>query len=278
MSGDSSKILAFNYFGSKFTHVENLIINFPSHLHFVDVFCGSMTVILNKKKSRIDTANDINGDVINFFKVLREQPQQLIDLLQLTPVSREEFNNAWDVENCSDLERARRFYVRSRQSLYGLGTQEKNKGWHSAVSNSRCHLGENVSRWLSGVSNLKNIVERLREIQIENRDYKQIINQFDDATTFFYLDPPYLPESRSAGDDYKHDFSKEQHHELSYLLHLIKGKAMISGYDCQTMKELYSDWRQVDFPIKRNNIRKTKVVESIWMNYSPENITQKRLF
>jgi len=113
MSGDRKKLIAINYFGSKFSLVNQLIPYFPEHNHFVDLFCGSLSVTLNKPISKIETANDINGEIINFFKVLRESPDRLIELLKLTPISRKEFNESWD-RNCDNTERARRFFIRSR--------------------------------------------------------------------------------------------------------------------------------------------------------------------
>lgn len=82
---------------------------------------GSLAVSLNKQASQIDTANDINGDVVNFFKVLREKPEELISSLLLTPIAREEFNASWHMDGCSELEKARKFYVRIRQSFCGMG-------------------------------------------------------------------------------------------------------------------------------------------------------------
>ena len=277
MSGNPSKLIAFNYFGSKFSHVENLLAHFPKHFHFVDVFCGSMAVTLNKKASKIDTANDKHGEIINFFRVLRDQPQQLIEQLLLTPVSREEFNLSWKTEGCSDLEKARRYYVRARQSFHGLGAQSKNKGWHLAIESSRCNVSETVSRWINGVDKLWLIINRLREIQIENRDFADIIEVLDKPATFFYCDPPYPKDSRGSFGDYMHEFTIEQHQNLADILHNIKGKAMISGYDCPTMRRLYGDWRYIAFDIKHNNLRYKQVHEYIWMNYPPEVEQQGKL-
>lgn len=278
MSGNSSKLIAFNYFGSKFSHVENLKKHFPNHFHFVDVFCGSMAVTLNKKPSKVDTANDINSLITTFFRVLREQPEKLIDQLMLTPVSREEFNKSWHMEGCTDMEIARRFYVRARQSFHGLGAQSKNKGWHLAINSSRCNFSETVSRWLNGVDKLRLIINRLREIQIENRDYKDLISVLDYPETFFYLDPPYPKDSRGSFGDYMFEFTLQQHEELAVILHGIKGKAMISGYDYPTMRRLYGDWRSVSFDVKHNNLRYKQVQEFIWMNYEPDKEVQMIMF
>ena len=269
MSGNVKKLIAINYFGGKFTWVDWLLKYFPEHIHFIDVFCGSMAVTLNKRYSQIDTANDINSEVINFFKVLRDQPNQLLTLLSLTPVSREEYNLSWDVVDVDEVERARRFYVRVRQSFYGLGIQKKNKGWHCVKTISRSNFGETVSKWHNAIEKLSPVIDKLTHIQIENKCFRDLIPVMDFKGAFFYCDPPYPEECRKSKNDYKHDFKDSDHRDLAQILNSIEGKAMISSYDCDLMQELYGNWYQIDFPVKKNNIRSGEVKESIWMNYDP---------
>lgn len=268
MSGNKNKLIAFNYFGGKFTWVDQLITYFPAHVHFVDVFCGSLAVTLNKPYSRIDTANDINSEVINFFKVLRNKPEELIMLLSLTPVSREEYNNAWVIGGGLDeIEAARRFYVRVRQSFYGLGIQRKNKGWQMSSKNSGCKHGETVNKWHNALEKLWDIVERLTHVQLENAHYRDLMPKLNHETTFFYLDPPYPEESRKSKNDYRFDFTIQDHEELAALANSTKSKVMISGYNCDLMQHLYKGWEMVEFKTKKNNIRSGMVQECIWMNY-----------
>ena len=133
MSGNRNKKIAFNYFGGKFTWIEYLYANFPAGFtHLVDLFAGSMVVSLNYHGNVIRTANEINGEITNFFTQLRDHEEELVRALLLTPYSEAEFDNSWITEDAalSDLEKARRFYVRVRQSFFGLGAQRQNKGWH----------------------------------------------------------------------------------------------------------------------------------------------------
>jgi DNA adenine methylase len=270
MSGDSKKRIAFNYFGSKFTFCERIVQYFPDHFHYVDLFCGSLVLTLNKPKSKIETANDINGEIINFFGVLRDQTELLIDKLRLTPMSREEFNLSWHMEGCDEIERARRFYVRCRQSFGGMGAQRKNKGWHVAITQSRSNLAYTVSRWNNGVEKLWELVGRLREIQYENRDFEEVIKLFDDERTFFYCDPPYPRDCRGSYGDYKYEFTVEDHERLADLLNKVKGKVMISSYESPTMKRLYKGWEAVSLGHKFNNLRaEGQMDEIIFMNYQP---------
>jgi DNA adenine methylase len=281
MSGDSKKLIAINYFGSKFTFADEIISYFPEHDHFIDVFAGSFAVILNKEYSKIDTANDINGDVTNFFSVLRDYRDELIQSLQLTPVSRDEFKTAWNIlEDDDNIERARKFFIRARQSIYGLGSQHQNKGWIGVKSMSRTHHAYGVSKWLNSIEKLPEIAEKLSKIQIECQDFSKIIKVLDYKNAFFYCDPPYPHESRSGNNDYKHELSDDRHMELSELLYDIHGKAMISSYECNLMHDLYESkgWQKIKLKTKRNNIRNQAVQEVIYINYPvPEKIIQGKL-
>lgn len=272
MSGNTKKIIAFNYFGGKFTWIDNLYENFPkSFNHLAEVFGGSGVVSLNYKKKAIITVNEINSDITNFFEVLRERPEELITKLLLTPCSKAEFENCWQYTP-EPIENARRFYVRIRQSFFGLGAQKKNKGWHMAVKHLNANRGETVSKWNNAVDKLMEVANVLREnIQITNYDFKTFITKVDTDKTFFFQDPPYLPDVRASYHDYKFEFSTNDHIDLADINKTIKGKVMISGYESELYdKELYKDWRKVKFPVKKNNIRSGEVQEVIWMNYDEE--------
>lgn len=268
MSGDNSKIIAFNYFGGKFTWLEYLYKYFPDNFtHLIDLFAGSMVVSLNYNGKVIKTANEINADITNFFAVLRDHEPELIRLLLLTPCSELEYNNSWG-PSADKIEQARRFYVRVRQSFFGLGAQRKNKGWHMAKKHVNAQGGETVSRWNNAIEKLHEVAEVIRSnFQILNLDYAACIDKIDFPEAFFYVDPPYPLECRASSNDYKFEFSNDQHRELAKRLHSIEGKAMISSYDCPLMQELYGDWTMIKFPSKKNNIRSGKVQEVVWVNY-----------
>lgn len=272
MSGNKEKIIAFNYFGGKFTWLDHLYSEFPDNFtHLIDLFGGSFVVSLNYKGNVIKTANELNNDITNFFEVLRNQTEDLVTLLSLTPVSKSEYDNCWE-PSADKLEQARRFYVRVRQSFFGLGAQRRNKGWHMAKTKVNAKGGETLSKWNNSIDKLYEVALIIREnFQITPFDYATCIDKTDFQGAFFYCDPPYTKRSRASFNDYKYEFTDEDHIQLSEKLHSIKGKAMISGYDCSLMNELYHDWRKVKFPIKKNNIRSGEVQEVIWMNYQNTN-------
>jgi DNA adenine methylase len=270
-----NRVVAFNYFGGKTTICKEIEELMPPHRHYVEVFGGSMAVALNKRPAPITTVNDVNGEVINFFRVLRERPAELAMALALTPVSRAEYAEAWEkVEN--DLERARRFYTRIRQSFYGLGAGKKSKGWHFVKTIYYSLLPENVNKWRNGIEGLLQIAEIISAWQIECLDFRKLISVIDFEEAFFYCDPPYPKEARSSFNDYANEMSNQDHEELATALHSIKGLAMVSGYECPLMEELYAGWYKHLFRPTRGNIRNAERQECVWMNYNPKFI-QKQL-
>lgn len=270
MSGDKNKIIAFNYFGGKFSWLNELYSCFPHDFtHLCELFGGSMAVSLNYRGRCVKTVNEINSDVTNFFEVLRNHEPELIRLLLLTPCSELEYNNCWEVSE-DKIEQARRFYVRVRQSFFGLGAQRKNKGWHMAKQHYNAQGGETVSRWNNAIEKLHEVADVIRSnFQIINGDYCACIDRLDFPKIFFYADPPYPLECRNSRDDYKYEFSDDDHRRLAEKLHSVEGYAMVSGYDCDLMNTLYGDWSKVMFRKKMNNIRSSEVQEVVWMNYDP---------
>lgn len=266
-----SGIIAFNYFGGKATWIDELEYYFPKHDHFVDVFCGSMSVTLNKRPSKLDTANDIDSSIFNFFKVLREKPEQLIEQLKHTIVSRQEYTEAWPVyeADMSDLEHARRFFVRCRMSYQGTGLKE-HTGFNACVTSSEKGKSKNVNKYYSAVSKLPEVIKKLQLIQIENLDYKILIEKYDRPGTFFYCDPPYELRQRNYKKWYSHEFSDEDHGELSDILNNVQGKVMISGYESDMYHDLFKDWYFTKLPERNHSVKNKPQVECIWTNYDPD--------
>jgi len=275
MSGNKNKLIAFNYFGGKFTWTNYLYSNFPTDFtHLVDLFAGSFVVSLNYNGKVIKTANEINSDITNFFEVLRNNESDLIRLLLLTPCSEPEYLSCWDKSD-DKIEQARRFYVRVRQSFYGLGAQRKNKSWHLAKRHVNASGGETVSKWNNAIEKLHDVADEIRSnFQIINGNYLDCIDRLDHSKAFFYADPPYPEESRKSKNDYKFEFSDDDHRALAEKLHNIEGLAMVSGYDCDLMNNLYGDFFKTKFPVKKNNIRSGEVQEVVWTNYNPSECNQ----
>src|SRR5205809_5837873 len=230
----SRKLIAFGWYGGKYSHLDWLLPLLPTCHHYVEPFAGSAAVLLNREPSPVETYNDIDGEVTNFFRVLRDQKERLVEQIGLTPFSREEFYRALSEENvASDIERARRFFVRARQVRTGLAQTASLGRWANCKNTSRSGMSGVVSRWLGSVDMLPVIAERLLRVQIENRPAMEIISLYDDKKTLFYCDPPYPHEARGDSKAYGFEMTDKEHEQLAGLLTKVRGSVAISGYRCE---------------------------------------------
>ncbi len=269
--------IAFGWYGGKYSHLNWLLPFLPQATHYCEPFGGSAAVILNRDPARVETYNDIDGELTNFFRVLREQKEALIEAIGLTPFSREELRIAVSepTEPLNDLERARRFFVRARQVRTGLAQTASEGRWAHCILTSRAGMAGAVSRWLGSVDGLSEIAQRLLRIQIENAPAIEVIQRYDTPETLFYCDPPYVHEARTDSNAYAYEMNNAQHRQLADVLHQVKGKVALSGYHSPLMDELYGDWQQIEAPAKKAhstntqpNNRKRDRVERLWINYT----------
>lgn len=263
------KVLAFGWYGGKYSHLEWLLPLLPSCHHYCEPFGGSAAVLLNRAPSPVETFNDIDGEVVNFFRVLRDHTERLLKAIALTPFSREEFFFACSPHKgkISDIERARLFFVRARQVRTGLAQTASIGRWANCKNTTRSGMSGVVSRWLGSVETLPEIAARLLMAQIENRPAIDVIGLYDERDTLFYCDPPYPHGSRGDDKAYGYEMTDEAHKELALILHKIKGRAGISGYQCDLMDELYKDFKRYDAPLKTCHSVKKPRREALWTNY-----------
>ncbi len=169
-SKNKHKLIAFGWYGGKYSHLDWLLPLLPECHHFCEPFGGSAAVLLNREPSPVETYNDLDGEVVNFFKVLRDNRDELIEKISLTPFSREEFRIACELkQEINSVERARRFYIRARQVRTGLAQKATEGRWAHCKDTSRAGMSGAISRWLGGIDVLSEIAERLIRVQIENR-------------------------------------------------------------------------------------------------------------
>ncbi len=263
------KIISFGWYGGKYSHLGWLLPLLPSAHHYCEPFGGSAAVLLNREPSPVETYNDIDGEVVNFFRVLREQRDELVQALALTPFSREEFYDAltYELDDLTPLEQARRFFVRARQVRTGLAQTASLGRWANCKNTSRAGMAGVVSRWLGSVEGLPEIANRLLRVQIENRPALEVISLYDSPQTLFYCDPPYPHSSRADSNAYGYEMADGGHRALAMCLSEIQGKAAVSGYRCDFMDELYKDWRLVEAPTKSCHSSKKPRTEALWMTY-----------
>ncbi len=270
--GRTRRLIAFGWYGGKFSHLDFLAPLLATDAeHFCDVFGGSASVLLNVGPYPVETYNDIDSELVNFFQTLRNQQARLIRAISLTPFSREELAIACQpARGLSKLERARRFYVRARQTRTGLAQKSSEGRWAHCVLTSRSGMAGAVSRWLGSVEGLSEIAQRLQRVQIENAPAVEVIRRYDTPDTLFYLDPPYVHASRGDTSAYGFEMTDEEHCELAECLNGIRGKAVISGYRTGLYDRLFKDWHRVDASERRCNSVGTTRQESAWLNFSPK--------
>ncbi len=265
-----SKLIAFGWYGGKFSHLDWLLPLLPRTKHYCEPFGGSAAVLINRDPSPVETYNDLDGEVVNFFRVLRDKKDELIEKIGLTPFSYEEYVRAITEKgnlNLSDVERARLFYIRARQARTGLAQGATPGRWAHCRLSSRAGMAGAVSRWLGAVEDLPLVAQRLLRVQIENRPAIEVIKRYDSPETLFYCDPPYPHESRGDIHAYGFEMIDEEHEELAKVLHSVKGKVAISSYQCNLMDKLYWDWKCIEAPEKICHSVKEPRREALWMNY-----------
>jgi len=229
---------------------------------YLEPFFGSGAVFFNKNRSKIETINDLDGSVVNLFKVIRDNPEELARLIELTPWSRQEYKESYEMTGDS-IEDARRFLVRCWQAI---GTKTSDiTGWANCIKpadngKSRwCRLEPSIRR-----TSLRLKSEKLKIVQIENTNAIDLIKTYNRPYVFIYCDPPYVLSTRSKRI-YKCEMADDEHIELLTALKEHSGPVMISGY----MNDIYSDMLKAwNIKTKKSNCEKGKAAtEVIWMNY-----------
>lgn len=256
--------------GGKSKLASTILGYFPEHQTYVEPFGGSGAVLLAKQPSRVEIFNDLNGELVNLFQVLRDTTtyRKLRRALDGTRYARAEFLLA--KESTDDpVESARRFIVRQRQSRGGLGER-----WSYCIGDSRGGMSSAVARWQTGLDQLPAVHERFRHVQIECEDWRTILNRYNARKTLFFLDPPYLPETR-AGGRYEHEMDEGDHRDLVARLLVLRGMVVLSGYANQTYKPLEkAGWNRVDFDVPAYSLdKRTRRTECLWLSPSIKTCT-----
>ncbi len=257
--------------GGKWLLAPWLISLFPMHRIYVEPFGGAGSVLLRKDRAYAEVYNDLDSTLFNLFRVLRDPAQAatLIAQLELTPFSREEFQLAYEV--CDDpIEAARRTIVRSFQGFGSDGTNGQYRTGFRANSN---RSGSTPAiDWRNYPPGLRAIVDRIAGVVIENRDAVEVMRAHDGAQTLHYVDPPYLPATRSAGNNrrgagyhtYVHDMTTDQHKPLLEALIELEGMVVLSGYPSDLYDTALSGWRRVERAALADGARPR--TEVAWLN------------
>lgn len=237
------------YHGGKWKIAKWVIEHFPPHLTYVEPFGGGASVLLQKDRSKAELYNDLDGTVVDLFRVLRNEPlaQILVHRLELTPYSRAEFDAAYEPTD-DPVEAARRTIVRSFMGYGSDGTAGEYKtGFRRNVTGAAKFP---ATEWVTYPDALSRTVGRLKGVVIEQIDALELIPKVDAEETLFYVDPPYHPATRSAGNNrrgagyhvYKHEMDEDDHVRLLEQLRALKGMVVLSGYPSPIYDEVLHDW------------------------------------
>jgi len=244
------------YYGSKWRLAPKIISLMPPHKRYVEVFGGSATVLLRKQKVQFEVYNDNYGEVVNFFRCLRDHHDELIRVLTLTPYSRKEYeiaknNNGKSVDA---IERARRFYILSWQGRTS-GGKSRYTGW---------------KRWMGTgghfppiCEELYTVADRLSRVLIEDLDFADVISDYDSSDTMFYVDPPYLGHSYATQKG-----TEEFHLRLAESLVMCEGYVVLSAFESILYDDIYGSMGWKNISMSSRNVRGNKTTEALWMNYS----------
>ena len=245
----------------------------PPHRIYVEPYGGAASVLLRKQRAPSEIYNDLDDDVVNLFQVLRgPDADALVDALRLTPFARSEFVIAQD-EADDPVERARRLVVRS---YMGFGSDSATINGNTGFRAQSPKSNRSPERdWQNYPDSLLRVIDRLRGVVIESRPALDVMRRHDSASTLHYVDPPYLPETRSAKarrgglpyHAYRHELTVEDHAELLDMLDGLEGRVILSGYPSDLYDQALARWWRVERDALADGARAR--TEVLWMNYDP---------
>lgn len=252
-------------------------LNDNGWLHYVEPFAGGLSVLLENDPTGIsEVVNDLNSKLTNFWRVLGNESRfdAFCRAVQTVPFSEQEYRDA-ESAVLTDNEGGRQeinesvaFFIRCRQSMSG-----RMKDFAPLTRNrTRRGMNEQASAWLNCAEGLPAVHERLKRVVILNRDVLDVIRQQDGPRTLFYLDPPYLHETRATTGEYEHEMTTEQHHDLCVALSRIKGRFLLSGYKSDLYESMSKahGWNVHEFELPNNAAggkTKRRMTECVWTNY-----------
>ena len=266
------------YHGGKHYLAKRIVALMPEHRHYCEPFAGGLSVLLAKDSEGIsECVNDISGPLTAFWQTMMN-PELFAEFqrrVQGMPVSEQLFENAqdclysWPENEADTVSLAVAFFVVARQSLAGRMKD------FSPLSKTRTRRGmnEQASAWLTAIDGLPAVHKRMQRVVVLNQDALEVIRTQDGPGTLFYLDPPYLDETRTAKKVYANEITTEQHEQLLMCCSEIKGKFILSGYP-NSLYDKYqklNGWDSLDFHLPNNSAggkTKRKMIERIWTNFT----------
>ena len=270
----------FPYMGGKFYLADFILSFLPEHRCYAEPFAGSLAVLLAKTPSEVETANDTNREIVNFYRVLREAGEcepllrRLEWLLEMSPVARSQFrdwviewNQGWRPQD--PVERAAVWYYLMCNNIAHADRMSPGQWSFSPVKNL-------ADAWQRRTRDLRGFARRLAKVQFECDDFRAVIPRWDREDTVFYCDPPYDLESRGRTKEYYGVFTETDHRDLAGLLKQVKGKVILSYYHSPLVDSLYDGWYHIDInqakmgTVAYGEGSKPVGVEVLYFNYIPD--------
>jgi len=242
------------YHGGKWMLAPWIISQFPAHRVYCEPFGGGGSVLLQKQRAYSEVYNDMDEEVVNLFRVVRDRGPELAQTLELTPFSRADFEQSY-LPAEDEIERARRLVVRSLMG-FGSAVTRPNRDGSPMRTGFRCVSNNSgtppAGDWRNYPAGLPALIERLRGVVIENKDAMDVMARFDSPATLHYVDPPYVHDTRKADAGgtiraYRYEMTDAQHRDLAAFLRTLKGPVIVSGYACELYdQELFADWERIE--------------------------------
>ncbi len=262
---------ALRYLGGKWRLAPWIVAQFPPHRVYVEPFGGAASVLLRKPRSNGECYNDLSGDLVNLFRVLRDPTQaaRLCEVVALTPFARDEYDVAFEATD-EPVERARRLVVRSYMGHgSSAATSERSTGFRASLQNRGGNLP--AGDWATLPAALGSIASRMVGVVIENRPALQVIDRYDQPDALIYADPPYLPETRSAKarrgsmyHAYAHELNVDQHVELLERLNDARAMVVLSGYPAPLYDRNLKGWSRRTIETHADGALDR--TEALWLN------------
>lgn len=249
------------YPGSKYSAAPWIVSQFPAHTHYLEPFFGSGIVLLNKPQSTHEAINDVDDNIVNLFRVLRERGDELARLIELTPWARAEYEVCKHERSSDSIEQARRFVVQCWQG-HGSSAGGRGSGWKHGGRNGAKQMV--TETWARIPDRIRAVIERLRMVEIEHRPALEVIDRYATKETLIYADPPY-PKSTRNGRFYTHDYMTDADHaDLLDVLDQHSGPVVLSGYACALYDDRLVHWarRTKEVQAESGGTR----TEVLWLN------------
>lgn len=249
------------YPGSKWRMADWIVANMPKHKTYLEPFFGSGAVLFNKELSPIETINDLDENVTNLFKLVRDFPEELARKISATPYSRQEYDLTFDDPAPKDeFEKARQFLVQCWQG-HGFRTNGYKVGWKNDVQGRE--KAYTLRTWYRLPNMILDVSERLRKVQIEHKAALEVIERHCFSNVLIYADPPYVLSTRTA-KQYKHVMTDRDHIELLEALENHPGPVLLSGYSCVLYESRLKHWMRKTFKTFTESGKQRE--EILWIN------------